>query len=86
MTDGVAGKIKDAFDDILRDRKTLVKILSVLLILLVAAVLKICDSTRSDITIESAETAGDTGAAGSLRPAIDDAGAGSGRGSAGQCL
>ncbi|MBE6026993.1 MAG: hypothetical protein E7227_00115 [Clostridiales bacterium] len=62
MTDGVAGKIKDAFDDILRDRKTLVKILSVLLILLVAAVLKICDSTRSDITIESAETAGDTGA------------------------
>ena len=57
MADGVVDRIKDAFEDILRDRKKLVKILSVMLILLAAAVLRIHDSARADITIESAEQA-----------------------------
>lgn len=60
MTDSVVDKIKDAFEDILRDRKKLVKILSVMLILIVAAVLRIHDSSRADITIESAETEQET--------------------------
>ena len=54
MADGVVERIRDAFEDILRDRKKLVKILSVMLILLAAAVLRIHDSARADITIESA--------------------------------
>ena len=62
MTDSFVDKIKDAFEGILRDRKKLVKILSVMLILAVAAVLKIIDSSRADITIESAETAQETDA------------------------
>ena len=53
MADGVVDRIKDAFEDILKDRKKLVKILSVMLILLAAAVLRIHDSARADITIES---------------------------------
>jgi len=53
MADSVVDKIKHAFEDVIRDRKTLIKILSVFLILLIAAVLKIHDSSASDITIES---------------------------------
>ena len=56
MADGFVERIKDAFEDIIKDRKRLVKILSVVLILLIAAVLRIYDSSRVDITIESAET------------------------------
>ena len=62
MTDSVIEKIKDTFEGILRDRKKLIKILSVMLILVVAAVLRIHDSSRADITIESAETADKTDA------------------------
>lgn len=57
MADGVVERIRDAFEDIIKDRKKLVKILSVMLILLAAAVLRIHDSARADITIESAEQA-----------------------------
>jgi competence protein ComEA len=46
-------KTKDLIGDIIRDRKTLVKILSVLLILLAALCLKIHDSSKADIKIES---------------------------------
>ena len=60
MNDSVVDKIKDALESILNDRKKLVKILSVMLILVVAAVLKIHDSSKADITIESAETAQET--------------------------
>lgn len=57
MTNSVIEKIKDAFESIWSDKKTLVKILCVMLILVVAAVLRIYDSSKADITIESAETA-----------------------------
>ena len=60
MTDSVVERIKDTFEGILRDRKTLVKILSVMLILLLAAILRIHDSAKADITIESAELAEET--------------------------
>lgn len=56
MADSVVEKIKDTFEDIIKDRKRLIKILSVMLILLVAAVLRIHDSAAADITIESTET------------------------------
>ena len=59
MTDSVVEKIKDTFEGILSDRKTLVKILSVMLILVIAALLRIHDSSRADITIESAQTTQD---------------------------
>ena len=62
MMDSVIEKIKDSFESILKDRKQLIKILSVLLILVVAAVLRIHDSSRADITIESTETAEKTDA------------------------
>ena len=61
MTESVVERIKDTFEGILNDRKTLVKILSVMLILLLAAVLRIHDSSKADITIESAETTEEVG-------------------------
>lgn len=61
MAESVVERIKDTFEGILNDRKTLVKILSVMLILLLAAVLRIHDSSKADITIESAETTEEAG-------------------------
>ena len=60
MTDNAVGKIKDALEDLLRDRKTLYRILSVVLILLIAVRLRIHDENKSDITIESAEPSEET--------------------------
>ena len=57
MTDNVVRKIKDVFEGILSDKKTLVKVLLIVLILLIAAVLRIYDANRSDVSIESAEPA-----------------------------
>lgn len=56
MAESVVGKIKDAFEDVTKDRKTVIKILSVMVILLIAAVLRIHDTAKADITIESAES------------------------------
>ena len=60
MADNVVGKIKDALEGILRDRKTLIKIFSVVLILLAALVLRIHDENKADITIETADAAEET--------------------------
>lgn len=57
MTDNAVSKLKDALEGILGDKKTLIKILSVVLILLVAVVLRIHDESKSDITIETADPA-----------------------------
>lgn len=51
--DKLIRKTKDLFGDIIKERKTLVKILSVVLILLAAALLKIHESSKADIRIES---------------------------------
>ena len=60
MESDVVKKIKDAFEDILADKKTLIKILSVVLILLAALILRIHDEGKADITIETADTAAET--------------------------
>ncbi len=60
MESDVVNKIKDAFEDILADKKTLIKILSVVLILLAALILRIHDEGKADVTIETADTAAET--------------------------
>lgn len=60
MADNVVGKLKDALEGILSDRKTLIKIVSVVLILLAALVLRIHDENKADITIETADAAEET--------------------------
>ena len=60
MTDDVVSKIKDAFEDIFDDKKTLIKIITVALILIIALVLRISGSYKSDITVESADPAEET--------------------------
>ena len=56
MTENAVGKLKDAIEGMLRDKKTLIKILSVVLILLVALVLRIHEGNKENITIEGAES------------------------------
>ena len=56
MESDVVKKLKDSFEDILADKKTLIKILSVVLILLAALILRIHDAGKADITIETADT------------------------------
>lgn len=60
MADNVVGILKDALEGILSDRKTLIKIFSVVLILLAALVLRIHDENKADITIETADAAEET--------------------------
>ena len=60
MESGAVKKIKDAFEDILADKKTLIKILSVVLILLAALILRIHDQGKADITIETADTSAES--------------------------
>lgn len=60
MTDNVVGKLKDALEGMLGDKKTLIKILSVVMILLIAVILRICDQGKADITIEAADSARET--------------------------
>ena len=57
MTDNVVYKLKDALEDLLGDRKALIKILSVVLILLIAVVLRVHDENKADITIETEKPA-----------------------------
>ena len=57
MMENAAAKIKDVLEDILGDKKTLLKILSVVLILLIAVILRIHDEKKADIKIESSEPA-----------------------------
>ena len=60
MTDNAADKIKEAFKGLPCDRKTVIKILSVVLILLIALILRLHDENKADITIESSEPAEET--------------------------
>ena len=46
-------RLRAALDDILRDRKLLVKILSVILILMIAIIFRMHESAKADITIEN---------------------------------
>ena len=55
MSDNAVSKLKDAIESVLSDKKALIKILSVVLILLVALVLRIHEESKENITIESAD-------------------------------
>lgn len=57
MTDIVVNKLKEAFKGITGDKRTLIRIISVVLILLAAVILRIYDGSRSDISIETADAA-----------------------------
>ena len=57
MEINAVGKLKDALKGLLGDKKTLIKILSVALILIAALILRIHDENKADITIETADTA-----------------------------
>lgn len=63
MTKNAVEKIKDAFEGMLKDRRLLVRILSIILILLIAVIMRIHEAGRADVTIESAddETAAELG-------------------------
>lgn len=65
MKDNAALKLKTAFEDLIRDRKRLVKVLSVAVILMMALILRIHGANKADITVEtqenvSADTSGQT--------------------------
>ena len=60
MGTDVVGKLKDAFEGILGDKKTLFRILSVALILAVALILRIHDGGTADITIETSDAPAET--------------------------
>ncbi len=57
MADNVVIKIKDALNGLVRDKRTLVKLLTVALILLLAVFMRVYNAEKSDVTIESADPA-----------------------------
>ena len=57
MEINAVGKLKDALKGLLGYKKTLIKILSVALILIAALILRIHDENKADITIETTDTA-----------------------------
>ena len=60
MADNVSQRIRDALESLISDKKTVVRILSIVMILLIAVILRIHEDSKADITIESAETAEET--------------------------
>ena len=60
MGTDVVGKLKDAFEGILGDKKRLIRILSVALILAAALILRIHDEGKADITIETSDADAET--------------------------
>lgn len=55
MKDVAVEKIRNLFEDVKRDKRTLVRILFVILILLTAAILRISEASRAPADIETAE-------------------------------
>ena len=55
MKENAADKIRYYIEDLIRDRKSLVKILSIAAILLLAVILRIHGANRADITVETAD-------------------------------
>ena len=53
MESNVVSKLKDALEGVLGDKKTLIKIASIVVILLIALILRIHDESKADITIET---------------------------------
>lgn len=57
MKEIAADKIRSFFEDLVRDKKTLVKVLSIVLILMLAAVLRIHGAKTAAVTVKAAEKA-----------------------------
>ena len=57
MSGNVSQRIRDALESLISDKKTVVRILSIVMILLIAVILRIHDGSKADITIESVESA-----------------------------
>lgn len=57
MKEIAVDKIRDLLDDIIKDKKTIVKIMFIILILLVAVILRIAAADRSSVNVETAEAA-----------------------------
>ncbi len=58
MKEIAVDKIKNLIDDLRRDKKTMVKILFIVLILLVAAILRISGTDKSSVSVETVDKAG----------------------------
>lgn len=61
MKQNAADKIKDMFEDLIRDRKSLLKIMSVTVILLLALILRIHGANKADITVDTADAVTEEG-------------------------
>lgn len=57
MKENAVEKIRNFIEDVMKDRKLLAKILSIIVILALAAVIRISDANKADISVEAAETA-----------------------------
>lgn len=57
MKEIAVNKARDLFDDLKRDKKTLVKILFIILILMVAAILRISSADKSSVRVETVDKA-----------------------------
>ena len=57
MKENAADKIRNLIEDLIRDRKSLVKILSITAILLLAVILRIHGANKADITVETTDAA-----------------------------
>ena len=55
MKENAADKIRNLIEDLIRDRKSLVKILSITAILLLAVILRIHGANKADITVGTAD-------------------------------
>ena len=55
MKENAADKIRNLMEDLMRDRKSLVKILSITAILLLAVILRIHGANKADITVGTAD-------------------------------
>lgn len=78
MKDEVLNRIRNSAEDLINDKKSLVKVLAVVMILLLAAILRIHGANKADIKIENvpeAETAQSAGSDVSDENAEADAGA-----------
>jgi len=64
MKQNAADKIKDMFEDLIRDRKSLLKIMSVTVILLLALILRIHGANKANITVDTADAVTEEGSDG----------------------
>lgn len=72
--EAVIEKAKIIFEDAVKDKRTLIKIMSVIIILLLALIFRIHGSSKPDVTIESSEALGAEAAESDASEDTEDAG------------